>query len=60
MQPPLELTAEEVIQLFKLTADDIDVPESQIVDPNTGLAPFYERKPGFDQRFGYGRANARA
>jgi len=52
-QEGLQLSAEEVIQLFKMTADDIDVPESR--GPN---ANFYHSKPGFDQRFGYGRANA--
>ena len=49
----IQLTAEEAIQLFKSNADDIDVPESR------GEAPvFYFSQPGFDQRFGYGRANA--
>lgn len=49
----LQLTAEEGIQLFKMFADDVDVPESR------GEAPsFYFSHPGFDQRFGYGRANA--
>jgi MYXO-CTERM domain-containing protein len=49
----IELTAEEAIQLFKMNADDIDVAESR------GEAPvFYFSHPGFDQRFGYGRANA--
>ena len=53
---PLKLTAEEVMQLFKMTADDIDVPESRSTDPN-GAGLYYESKPGFDQRFGYGRVN---
>ena len=49
----LQLSAEEAIQLFKVNADDIDVPESR------GEASlFYFSHPGFDQRFGYGRANA--
>lgn len=49
----IELTGEEAIQLFKMNADDIDVPESR------GETPvFYFSHPGFDQRFGYGRANA--
>jgi hypothetical protein len=55
--PPLNLSAEEVMQLYKLTADDIDVPESRSSDPNIS-GQFYESKPGFDQRFGYGRVNA--
>ena len=49
----IQLTGEEAIQLFKMYADDIDVPESR------GEAPvFYFSHAGFDQRFGYGRANA--
>lgn len=49
----IQLTGEEAIQLFKMNADDIDVAESR------GEAPvFYFSQPGFDQRFGYGRANA--
>lgn len=47
------LSAEEAIQLFKMEADDIDVPESR----GDG-ALYYHSQPGFDQRFGYGRANA--
>ena len=49
----ITLTAEEAIQLFKSNADDIDVPESRGAN-----AVFYFSHPGFDQRFGYGRANA--
>ena len=49
----IKLTAEEAIQLFKFNADDIDVPESR-----GPMAAFYFSHPGFDQRFGYGRANA--
>lgn len=49
----LTLTAEEVMQLFKMNADDIDVAESRQPQP-----PYYYSHPGFDQRFGYGRANA--
>lgn len=45
--PPL--TAEEALQLFKSTADDVSTP----FDP-ARLPP----RPGFDLRFGYGRANA--
>jgi hypothetical protein len=54
---PITLTAEEAIQIFKMTADDIDVAESRSPDFNI-RSQFYESKPGFDQRFGYGRANA--
>ncbi len=54
--PPLTLTAEEVMQIEKQTADDINVPESRSNDPNVA-ALYYESKPGFDQRFGYGRVN---
>ena len=53
MQEGLNLTGEEVMQIFKMTADDIDVPESR--QPG---ASFYHSQVGFDQRFGYGRANA--
>ena len=53
----LTLTAEEVMQLEKMTADDIDIPESRDPDP-TISGQFYESKPGFEQRFGYGRVNA--
>jgi hypothetical protein len=49
----IKLSAEEAIQLFKFNADDIDVPESR----GEG-AIFYFSHAGFDQRFGYGRANA--
>lgn len=58
MQPSLMLSAEEVMQVLKQSADDINVPESQVVDPGTGHAPFYESKAGWDQRFNYGRENA--
>ncbi len=51
LSPPL--TAAEAYQLFIVTADDIDVPESREED---GL--YYWSQPGFDQRFGYGRTNA--
>lgn len=53
---PLDLTAEEVMQLLKMTADDIDVAESRSGDPNVS-GRYYESKPGWDQRFGYGRIN---
>jgi MYXO-CTERM domain-containing protein len=52
---PVTLTAEEIIQLFKMTADDIEVPESRRAEFKE---IYYPSKPGFDQRFGYGRANA--
>ena len=47
------VTAEEVKQLLTMTVDDINVPESK-TDPTK-----YPSKPGWEQRFGYGRANAR-
>ena len=49
---PLDLSAEEVMQLLKGTADDIDVAESRTSNR------YYESKTGWDQRFGYGRENA--
>jgi len=49
--PPL--TANEAMQLWFHTADDIDVPESREADPK-----YFWSQPGFDQRFGYGRTNA--
>jgi hypothetical protein len=58
LSQPLDLSAEEVMQVLKQSADDIDVPESRIIDPSTGLGQFYESKPGWDQRFNYGRENA--
>jgi len=48
------LTAEELMQIQKMTADVINVPESRA--PATAAA-FYESLPGFSQRFGYGRVN---
>lgn len=51
LDPPL--SAEEAIQIFKTYADDIDVPSSR----GEG-AIFFHSQPGWDQRFGYGRANA--
>ncbi len=47
------LTAGEVYQLWMMTADDIDVPESRQTP-----AKYFWSQPGFDQRFGYGRPNA--
>jgi MYXO-CTERM domain-containing protein len=52
LQPAL--TAEEAIQIFKMEADDIDVADSRV----TESPRFYHSHAGFDQRFGYGRANA--
>jgi hypothetical protein len=52
----LGLSAEEVMQLFKMTADDIDIPQSRSTNPDEA-GNFYPSKPGFDQRFGYGRVN---
>ena len=48
----IDLSAEETIQLFKMYADDIDVATSRTENV------FYWSQPGYDQRFGYGRANA--
>jgi len=50
-------TAEEVMQLEKMTADVINVPQSRSTDPNIS-GQYYESLPGFSQRFGYGRVNA--
>ena len=47
-----KLSASEARQLALMTADDIDVPESR-----EGGSPYYYSQKGFDQRFGYGRAN---
>ena len=49
------LTASEAMQLVMMTADDIDVPESRLPEPEGKWS-----QPGFDQRFGYGRVNANA
>lgn len=46
------LSAGEILELFIMTADDINVPESQ-----QAKAKYYWSQPGFDQRFGYGRTN---
>ncbi len=51
--PPL--TAEEVMQLQKMTADVVNVPQSRDAAENPNL--YYESLPGFSQRFGYGRTN---
>ena len=50
----VQLTAEEAIQLFKMEADDIDVADSRTPEN----PKYYYSQPGYDQRFGYGRANA--
>lgn len=47
------LTAEEVIQVLTNTVDDINVPESKTDTTK------YPSKAGWEQRFGYGRVNAR-
>ena len=46
------------MQVLKMSADDVDVPESRNISNESGIAPFYESKPGWDQRFNYGRMNA--
>jgi hypothetical protein len=51
LTPPL--TAAEAQNLFFMTADDIDVPESRQPD-----SAYRWSQPGFDQRFGYGRVDA--
>ena len=50
LTPPL--SAAEARQLAMMTADDINIPDS-----GTEGSPFFFSQPGFDQRFGYGRAN---
>src|SRR5205085_5428805 len=54
-QEGLTLGAEEAIQLFKMYADDIDVASSR---GDAAGGKYYFSHAGFDQRFGYGRANA--
>jgi MYXO-CTERM domain-containing protein len=44
------------MQLAKMNADLINVPESRSPDPNVS-GPFFESLPYFSQRFGYGRPN---
>ncbi|MGC9027126.1 MAG: S8 family serine peptidase [bacterium] len=52
----ITLTANEVKQILTLTADDINIPNS--VPGSTNYDPtLYESLPGWDQYFGYGRAN---
>lgn len=55
IDPPL--SAEEVRQLLNTTAQDIDVPESDPSHPDYE-SDWYPSVEGWDQRFGYGRANA--
>jgi len=47
------LTSEEVRQVLLTTVDDIDVPESKTDKTK------YPSRPGWEQRFGHGRTNAR-
>ena len=50
------LTAEEIMQLLRGTADLVNVAPSR--SPNPAVASeFYESLPSFSQRFGYGRLN---
>jgi hypothetical protein len=55
------LSANEVGQLMTMTADDIDFSNDRAANfplPNTHTTR-YASQPGWDQYFGYGRANAR-
>lgn len=52
------LSAEEVKQLLTMTTDDVNVPES-VPGASNYNESFYPSLPGWDQRFGYGRTNAR-
>ncbi len=52
------LRADEARQLFVMTTDDINIPESVPGHPMYNLQ-LYPSLPGWDQRFGYGRPNAR-
>lgn len=49
----VQLRPGEAQSIFFMTADDINIPESQAED-----ASYRWSQPGFDQRFGYGRVNA--
>ncbi len=51
VSPPL--TPGELHSIFFSTADNIDVPSSQMPG-----SQYYWSQPGFSQRFGYGRVNA--
>jgi len=55
LDPPL--SAEETRQLLLMTAEDIDLPESRPDSPDFD-PELYPSRPGWDQRFGYGRINA--
>jgi hypothetical protein len=55
LDPPL--SSEEARQLLLMTAWDIDVPESR-PDNDVFDRRWYPSRPGWDQRFGYGRVNA--
>ena len=48
------LTSEEVRQILLTSVDDIDVPESKTDKTK------YPSRPGWEQRFGHGRTNARS
>lgn len=55
LDPPL--SAEEVRQLVMTNVDDIDVPESRPGHPDHDPTRYFPSRPGWDQRFGYGRLN---
>ncbi|MEM9070459.1 MAG: S8 family serine peptidase [Myxococcota bacterium] len=55
LDPPL--SAEEIMQIFKMEADDIHVPESQPDHPDFN-SEWYPSLEGWDQRFGWGRTNS--
>ena len=52
----LDLTPEEVMQLLKMNAEVVDVPESRSSNRDVSNL-YYESLPYFSQRFGYGRPN---
>ena len=52
----ITLSAEELMQLMKMNAEVINVPESRSTNPVVA-GEFYESLPYFSQRFGYGRPN---
>ena len=51
-----DLSPEEVMQLLKMNAEVVDVPESRSSNPDVSNL-YYESLPYFSQRFGYGRPN---
>ncbi len=55
LDPPL--SSEEARQILIATAQDIDIPESR---PGNDVFDrrWYPSRPGWDERFGYGRVNA--